>query len=208
MRRNRTLVYQRKYNKYPDSYDRFMEPLEKGVMKKWRKLLCYKAKGKVLEVGVGTGANFPYYPPGVEIIGVDVSTQMLSVAERKLTMSKVPVELITANVQNLPFPNKTFDTVITAFVFCSVPDVFLGLQELERVTKNGGKLYFLEHVRSENYLLGLLMDGLNPLLNKYMGENINRKTEENIKLTGMKVEGVINLFGDIVKLIKVSPHKK
>ncbi len=202
-----TTEVREKYDKKAESYDRLLAPMERMMMGKWRKTLCSKTQGLVLEAGVGTGANLPYYPEGVKVVAVDFSPKMLERAKEKLSLSKVPIELLLADIQNLPFPDNTFDTIITACVFCSVPDAIKGFEELRRVAKPGGRLYLLEHVRSENVLLGPVMDWLNPFSVKYSGVNINRRTERNIEMSGMRILKVENLFMDIVKLITAEPNK-
>ena len=93
------------------------------------------------------------------------------------------------DVRNLEFPNTTFDTVVATWVFCSVPDAVLGLREVRRVTKPGGQVLLLQHVRSESPLFGRLMDLLNPLVVRMMGSNINRRTVEDVRQAGVNSEG-------------------
>jgi ubiquinone/menaquinone biosynthesis C-methylase UbiE len=190
-----------KYDRKAAGYDWMLLPMEKMAMGKWRKKLCSQAKGLVLEAGIGTGANLPYYPAGIKVVGVDFSPKMLARAQNKLSKTKAQVELKLADIQDLPFPDHTFDTVISACVFCSVPDPIKGLKELRRVTKPNGQLFFLEHVRSNRKILGTVMDWLNPYTQRLTGININRKTENNIVLASLTIVSVENLFGDIVKLI-------
>ncbi len=207
MKSNATSETIRKYDKKAKSYDLMMAPMEKIGMLKWRKALVAKAKGLVLEAGVGTGANLIHYSSDVKVIGVDFSSKMLEIAVQKLPHAQAEIELKLADIQELPFPNNTFDTVITACVFCSVPDPQKGFQELRRVVKPEGSLYFLEHVRSEGAVLGKIMDWVNPLTVRHSGVNINRRTEKNIMSSNMQIVKVENLFGDIVKLFHVSPNK-
>lgn len=196
-----------KYDKKADKYDRMMAPMERMMMAKWRKRLLSKVNGLILEAGVGTGANLPYYPEGATVIGVDISPKMLEIAKNKLPLTKAGIELQLADIQALPFPDNTFDTIVTACVFCTVPDPVQGFRELRRVIKKEGKLYFLEHVRSQGFILGNLMDCINPLAVKFSGTNINRITETNIKLAGMKIVYSKKLFSDIVKLVTAVPNK-
>ena len=207
MESNPTTEIIRKYDKKAKSYDLMMAPMEKIGMLKWRKVLVAKAKGLVLEAGVGTGANLIHYSPDVKVIGIDFSSKMLEFASQKLPQAQAEIELKLADIQELPFPDNTFDTVITACVFCSVPDAQKGFRELRRVVKPEGSLYFLEHVRSEGAVLGKLMDWINPLTVRHSGVNINRRTEKSITLASMKIVKVEVLFGDIVKLIDVAPNK-
>lgn len=201
-----TELIREKYDKKADKYDRMMAPIERMMMAKWRKRLLSKVNGLVLEAGVGTGANLPFYPEGVRVIAVDFSPKMLEIAKHKLLLTKAQVELQLADIQSLPFDENTFDTIVTACVFCTVPDPVQGFRELRRVIKPEGRLYFLEHVRSRGFILGPVMDRLNPLSVKFTGTNINRITEENIRLAGMKIVRSEQLFGDIVKLIIVVPN--
>ena len=159
----------------------------------------------VLEVGVGTGKNFPYYPYGVKVVGIDLSPRMLARARRKALKLDRSVDLREMDVQSLEFPDHCFDTVFATFVFCSVPDPLDGLRELRRVCKPNGRLLLLEHMRPENVLLGLIFDALNPMVVRMMGANINRRTMDNIRSAGWNVRIEENLSSDIVRWIEAVP---
>jgi len=122
----------------------------------------------VLEVGVGTGKNMPYYPAGIRVTAVDLSGQMLSRARRRAPHLRLPVPLVQTDVQALAFPDAAFDTAVATFVFCSVPDPVRGLREVARVVRLGGLVVLLEHVRAEGPILGRLMDLLDPLIVRLM----------------------------------------
>lgn len=156
----------------------------------------------ILEVGVGTGKNFPYYPADAEITAVDFSDKMLKRAKDKASKQKVKVRLQQMDVQNLEFEDNTFDTVVTSFVFCSVPNPVRGLTEVERVCKPGGNVVLLEHVLSANRIMAWLMNLANPLVVRMFGANINRHTAENVSKSGLAVEQVTDLGAGIFKLIE------
>jgi ubiquinone/menaquinone biosynthesis C-methylase UbiE len=160
---------------------------------------------KVLEVGVGTGKNMPYYPNGAQITAIDLSDRMLQQARKRAERLELDVDLRQMDVQTLDFPDGAFDAVVASFVFCSVPDPVLGLRELARVTKPGRQILLLEHVRARNAVLGKIMDILNPLVVRIGGANINRRTVKNVERAGLEIETVKHLLGEgIVKLIVAS----
>src|SRR5215831_2151050 len=104
------------------------------------------AKGKVLEIGFGSGCNLPYYPATVdEVVGVDVSAEMLALAAPAVAGSSRKVTLFTHTAERLPFDDQTFDTVVTTWSLCSIPDPVAALREARRVLKPGGQLRFIEH---------------------------------------------------------------
>jgi len=198
-----TELAKRRYNRIAPLYDLMEELIERSRYSKWRELLWSKVEGThILEVGVGTGKNFPYYPSDVEITAIDFSKKMLKRAQDKASKQKVKARLQQMDVQNLEFEDNTFDTVVASLVFCSVPDPVHGLMEVERVCKPGGKVVLLEHVLSANRILGWLMDLANPLVVRMIGANINRQTVENVTKSGLVLEQVTDLGTGIFKLIE------
>ena len=187
-----------KYDKIASAYD----AVDWFIPDKWRRRAACLAYGRVLEVGIGTGLNLPFYPDCCrEIFGIDISPRMLDQAGERASLRKVPVKLEVMDVQDLPLDSDSFDCVLAAFVFCTVPDPFKGLRECHRVLKPGGKLILLEHMGSENKLLHQLMDWLNPVAVTIMGDHINRNTVDMVVAAGFRMHVVENLLGDVVRLI-------
>jgi ubiquinone/menaquinone biosynthesis C-methylase UbiE len=194
-----------RYQRISSFYDP-MEGLAESRYEPWRERIWSMVKGpKVLEAGVGTGKNMTYYPQGMEITAIDLTPGMLGRAQRRAEALNVDVDLQLGDVQRLPYPDNFFDTVIATFLFCSVPDPVLGLQELRRVVKPDGQVLLLEHMRSPNPILGALMDVVNPMMVRMTGANINRRTVENVRRSGLHLDQVEDLaMGGIFKLIVAS----
>ncbi len=171
--------------RFYDIVDRPMDLLG-GVARRRRRLLA-RARGVTLEIGVGTGRNLDVYPPDADVIGIDTSANMLARASRRADRLGVPIRIELADVQQLRFADATFDTVAATCVFCSVADPLAGFREVARVVRPGGQVLLLEHVRPRTPLLGWLFDLVNPVVRRFVGPNINRRTEDNIAQSGLEV---------------------
>ncbi len=198
---------QRRYDRLAFAYDILEAPLERFRFAGWRLRLRDRIAGpRVLEVGVGTGKNFPSYPFDAQPVGIDISPRMLARARQKASKLDLSIDLREMDVQNLQFPDHCFDTVFATFVFCSVPDPVAGLSELRRVCKPSGRLLLLEHMRPGNFVLGLIFDVLNPMVVRLMGANINRRTMDNVRAAGWGVRVEENLSSDVVRWVEAVPY--
>lgn len=200
---------QNRYNRISRIYDLLEKPMESMSMYKWRTKLIERIEGeKILEVGVGTGKNLSYYPDDLDITGIDFSKNMLRKAKNKVD-NKKNINLIEMDAQDMKFDDNTFDTVVTSCVFCSVPDPIKGLKEIRRVCKNNGKIIMLEHMRSNNKLVGKFMDLINFIPLNIWGANINRQTIKNLIKAGFKEDNIKyqDMWKDIVKIIEIRNKK-
>jgi ubiquinone/menaquinone biosynthesis C-methylase UbiE len=141
-----TAVTRARYDRNARRYDLMTRGSER-LLAPTRAALWQRVRGpRVLEVGVGTGKSFPYYPAGMTITAIDFSPRMLEQARLHAAQDHIAIDLREADVQALPFDGASFDTAIASCVFCSVPDPLLGLRELRRVLVPDGQLLLLEHV--------------------------------------------------------------
>ncbi|MCK5828690.1 MAG: methyltransferase domain-containing protein [Methylococcales bacterium] len=193
----------KRYNRIAPFFDALEGFLEGIAFKQRRKILWSKVKGEdLLEVGVGTGKNFSFYPPDIRVTAVDFSQDMLREARKKRHKNKVSVELVLMDVQSLCYADNSFDTIIASFVFCSVPQPIKGLQELYRVCKPGGQILLLEHVLSSSTIKSAIMNFLNPFVALFFGANINRQTVKNVQACGFEKVLVDPASSDTVKIIQ------
>ncbi len=177
-------------------YDFFMSPFEKKKFKRIRKKLISKAAGRVLEIGSGTGINFPFYKTVEKVVAIEPSQYMIERSQPRLKQSIVPIELLQASAEELPFDTNTFDTVVATLVFCTIPNPEKALEEMKRVCKPSGKILLFEHVKMENRFLASLQGWLTPAWKKICdGCCLNRDTLALLKahnLSAIKVENYYN----------------
>jgi len=193
----------KRYDRIAPYFEGLEAVMEGLFFKNWRKRLWEKVDGHhILEIGVGTGKNFDYYPLNTRITAIDFSQEMLKQAAHKKARKNISVELNLMDTQSLSFADNTFDTVIGSFVFCSVPLPLKGLKELYRVCKPGGQVLLLEHVLSSKPVIAKVMNFINPAIVALFGANINRNTVKNVKACGFSSVRVDERSGDIIKLIE------
>ncbi|MCE7981806.1 MAG: methyltransferase domain-containing protein [Caldilinea sp. CFX5] len=198
-----TALTRSRYDRVAPVYD-LMNLCSEFIFHRWRQWLWQQAprRGRILEIGIGTGKNIPFHPRDAEVIGVDLSPKMLARAEQRKRKLGANTELVVGDAQALDLPDDSIDAAVATFVFCSVPDAVLGLRELRRVLRPGGRVYLLEHMRATNERIGRLMDLINPLVVRTLGFNINRRTLENLERAGWEIEATRDVgLGGIFKII-------
>jgi ubiquinone/menaquinone biosynthesis C-methylase UbiE len=169
-------------------YDPMSRASEEAGMREMRHGLLAEAGGSVLEIGAGTGANLAHYDDEVEtLVFTEPEPAMLRRLQRK-TREHVPqAEVVQAPAEDLPFEDDSFDSVVSTLVLCGVDDQARSLREIRRVLRPGGRLLFLEHVRSDDPGLARLQDRITPLNRFFFGCDCNRSTLATIEATGFTV---------------------
>lgn len=169
-------------------YDSMAASEERRFMGDVRAELVGGAKGSVLEIGAGTGLNFPYYQKDVEVIATEPDPYMLRRARRRLIESGNHIELRESSAEELPFENDSFDTVVGTLVMCSVPHPERALAEIRRLLKPGGEYRFYEHVRYDSAFGGFWQDAILPIWRWFgAGCHPNRDTVRTIQNAGFTI---------------------
>ncbi len=171
-----------------------------------RKELIGKARGRVLELGVGTGLNLPLYPKGTEVIGVDLSERMLEKARRK--KSKAKVELIRADARSLPFPDNSFDTAVSTFFLCVAPEKERVLSETGRVLKPDGVLLVMECSPPKNRLFRAFLTVLSWLTSRLTGTDFRTDVVELLKGNGFEVLEEKGPVNGAVRVVVAKPFSE
>lgn len=173
-------------------YDPATEPAERLGLRELRREDLRGLRGRVLELGIGTGRNVPLYPSGVDhLAGIDPDETMLRQAEGRASEAPFPVELIPAPAEELPFEDGGFDAVVSTLVFCTIPDPVRALGEVRRTLKEGGEFRLLEHVRMEQRSVAWLQERATPLWKRLAGGcHLDRDTLSRVREAGFEVERV------------------
>lgn len=198
-RESESLKVKKRYDRFSHFYDASEAIIEKGLFGKWRMKTISNLKGKILEIGVGTGKNLQYYSDEVELTAIDISPGMLKKARNKAKKLNLKADLHLMDAQKLEFEDETFDYVISTFVLCSVPDPVVTLKEMTRVLKPDGKIITLDHVLSKNKIVAIWENIHNPITVRLFGFNVNRDTYNNMKKAGLEITDENIAFLDVFK---------
>jgi len=176
------------------TYDRQMARAEKAQLGALRQRLLASAGGDVLEIGGGTGANLPFYRPETGSLTItEPETAMVRRLERRARERVPRATILRAPAEDLPFEDGTFDVAVSTLVLCGVSDQPRALRQLRRVLRPGGRLLFIEHVRSGDPRLARHQDRMNWMNQLVMSCNCNRPTLASIQEAGFTVTGVEHL---------------
>jgi SAM-dependent methyltransferase len=152
------------------------------------------AEGRVLEIGIGSGLNFPLYGATVtSVIGLEPSPELLRMAHPRASMAPVPITLLDASAEAIPLDDRSVDTVVTTWTLCTIPNAPRALTEMRRVLKPGGALLFVEHGRAPEPGVARWQDRLDPLWSRFAGGcHLNRKMDDLIAGNGFRIATLAN----------------
>jgi ubiquinone/menaquinone biosynthesis C-methylase UbiE len=189
----------RQYAKEAPTYDREADRTERWLFgAEHRGWACSRASGDTLEVAIGTGLNLPNYAPDVRLTGLDLTPEMLARARERANDLGVPVRLCEGDAQALPFPDDAFDTVVSTYALCSVPDERRTVLEMRRVLKPGGLLILVDHVRSSVtpiYWIQRLME----LAPSRSDNELTRRPITHVLAAGFTIEATDRLRAGIIE---------
>jgi len=203
-RKGNEMDVNKKYDRFSKFYDRF-ERLRETKWQRKRRSMVFKMippGSNILEVGVGTGRNFAYYPDDITVTAIDFSHGMLSKASKKVkNYPEKKINLLHMDVTNLSFSDNSFDFVVSTFVFCTVPDPIAGFKEIKRVLNPKGKTIFLEHMRSGKWYRNIPLYMMSAVSSPLFGTSMVRKTNENIQKAGLHIIEEKHLLMDIIRIL-------
>ena len=191
-----------RYQRIATLYDLLDLPFEYSRYRRIRPLLFTGLSGRILDAGVGTGRNAPFYPRGTSVVGIDLSPAMLARADRRRTQSAASIELRRMDVVGLDFPSASFDAAVARFLFCVLAEgqQVAALRELRRVVRPGGMIRLLEYVRPRSPLRRLRVALWAPWIAWAYGAGFDRHIAAHIPEAGLELLGARFVVEDLVQL--------
>jgi ubiquinone/menaquinone biosynthesis C-methylase UbiE len=171
-------------------YDRQISFFERVLFGGGREWVCSQAEGEVLELAAGTARNLPHYPRQVRVTAVELSPEMLAIGRRRAKELGRDVDLRLGDVQQLEFPDASFDTVVCTLGLCTIPDDRRAAAEARRVLRPGGRLLLMEHVRSPSRPVRAVQRLLDPLFVRFEGDHLLRDPLDYLSAEGFEIEQV------------------
>lgn len=196
----------KRYDRLASIYDFWDVIPERLLYRSWRLKLWEKVQGEnILEVGVGTGKNIPFYPSGTQVTAIDISHRMLERARaRENQLHDVTVKLLKADLNGLTFKDNSFDAVVGSFVLMVLPDPLKALKEIKRVCQPHGKVFFLEFTRSDSKVMAFSQGLLTPLTHAVYHAYLNRDIVGLIQSSGFRIIESDRMSNGIVQLIEAN----
>ena len=184
-------------------YDAVMSSADRVGFARRRRVLAAHARGRVLEIGAGTGLEFQHYASATSLVAIEPDMAMIERAKARAAVSSARIALVAADARALPFRDGTFDTAISALAFCTIPEPERAALEMRRVLRASGVAYLLEHVRAVHRPLAFIQSMLTPLWRRIAsGCHLDRRTADLLRCSSFDV--VVEhpaLDGTLVELI-------
>ncbi|WP_151526921.1 class I SAM-dependent methyltransferase [Serinicoccus kebangsaanensis] len=177
----------RRWDRLAPRYDQLSAGMERRLLAASRPWVAGRAVGRVLEVGVGTGANLPHYPVGVELTCLERSAAMLAQARRRASDLGLQVDFVHGDAGAMDLPDGAFDTVVSTFTLCCVPDLDLALREMTRVLRPGGSLLLADHVASSRWWVRAGQAAADTVSVPLAGEHFGRRPRAHLGALGLEV---------------------
>ncbi len=198
----------RSWAKHAPHYDKMMTFFERRFLGRGhRRWACSRASGDVLEVAIGSGLNISYYPDHVRLTGIDLTPEMLGLAERRSSELGRNVDLREADAHVLPFETSTFDSVVCTYSLCNIPDPQRAIREMSRVLRPGGQLILVDHIRSRVRGILWVQKAIEFFSIRLQGEHMTRRPLEQVQREGMDVieRDRLGPGGVVERLLAIKP---
>ncbi len=173
---------------------------------KRRAVVVPQASGRVLEIGIGSGLNLPFYSPAVtKLTAVEPSAKLCAMSRQKIRALAFPVELVQRSAEELPLDDRSIDTVVITWVLCSIPDPLRALREMRRVLTPGGRMLFVEHGLAPDRGVRRWQERVNPIWRRISGGcNMNRAIEELVCGAGFRIAALQRYYLNGLRILTAS----
>lgn len=185
-------------------YDKRISFFERRLFQGGREWVCSRARGKTLEIAVGTGRNLGLYGDGVEFTGIELSEEMLARARDRAVRLGVDADLRRGDAQSLDFDDASFDTVTCTISLCSIPDDGAAIREVRRVLRPGGRFVAMEHVRSPSLPVRAVQRAIDPLTVRFEGDHVTREPLDHLRREGFTIDELERLKWGIVERVSAT----
>jgi ubiquinone/menaquinone biosynthesis C-methylase UbiE len=175
------------YDREAPVYDRGIAFCERVLFPGARTWVADQVRGRTLEIGIGTGRNLEHYSEALALVGLDLSRPMLALARERAARWERPPLLLQADAERLPFPDQSFDCVVSTLSLCTIADERRALEEAKRVLRSGGRLVLVEHVGSPRPGIRAVQRLLEPLSARFLADHLVRQPRRHLEELGFEI---------------------